>query len=277
MTTKGKGRKRRNARNSDRHVLYQESVQAPETDSRFLSRYFKRMTGQPLRRFREDFCGTATLSCHVVQLHRSNRALGVDLDGPTLAWARHHNLSQLDEDQRCRVQLVRGDVLDVRRPRVQMIAAMNFSYFVFKTRETLGAYLANGLRSLEPGGLLLLDVWGGSETQVEQEERRRIDGFTYVWDQHSFDPLTYHTECRIHFEFPDHSRIRDAFVYDWRLWTIPELRELMLEAGFTGVQILWEATDRETGEGNGVFRKVTRGDADDAWIAYIVGQRPSRS
>ena len=28
------------ARNADKHYLYQESVQAPDTDSRFFSRYF---------------------------------------------------------------------------------------------------------------------------------------------------------------------------------------------------------------------------------------------
>ncbi len=160
MPGRSRSRKRRTARNSDRHVLYQDSVQAPENDSRFLSRYFKRVTGQPLRHFREDFCGTAILSCHFVRLHRSNRAVGVDLDRPTLRWAEQHNLSQLDESQRSRVQLVQGDVVAVLRPRVQMIAAMNFSYCVFKTRDEMRAYLANGVRSLRPGGLMLLDVWG---------------------------------------------------------------------------------------------------------------------
>jgi hypothetical protein len=108
---------------------------------------------------------------------------------------------------------------------------------------------------------------------VEQEEKREVDGFTYVWDQRNFDPLTYHADCRIHFEFSDGSRMRNAFIYDWRLWTLPELRELMELAGFTGIHVLWEATERATGEGNGVFRKVTRGDADEAWIAYIVGAK----
>ncbi len=269
-------RKRRTARNSDKHVLYEESVQAPDTDSQFLSRYFKKVSGEPLRSFREDFCGTATLSSHFVRLHRDNRALGVDLDKKTLDWARHHNLSELDDGQLSRLQLVQGNVLSVRRPLVQMTAAMNFSYCVFKTRDDLQTYLTNAFRSLKPGGLMLMDVWGGSETQVEQEEKREVDGFTYVWDQRSFDPLTYHADCRIHFEFSDGSRMRNAFIYDWRLWTLPELRELMGLAGFTGIHVLWEATERATGEGNGVFRKVTRGDADEAWIAYIVGEKKTK-
>ena len=68
--------------------------------------------------------------------------------------------------------------------------------------------------------------------------------------------------------------MRNAFVYDWRLWTIPELREIMQEAGFVDIHILWEGTERDTGEGNGVFRRVKRGDPDEAWIAFVVGRKP---
>jgi SAM-dependent methyltransferase len=229
-----------------------------------------------MRRFREDFCGTALLSCEVVARHRENHALGVDLDGPTLDWAREHNLSRLTEHQRRRVQLVQADVLDVRQPRADLIAALNFSYCVFKTRPELLAYARNAHRSLVDGGMFLVDAWGGSETQVLQAEERQVDGdngsaFTYIWDQTEFDPVSYSTTCRIHFEFRDGSRIRNAFVYDWRLWTMPELREVFEEAGFRDVHVLWEGTDRDTMEGNGVFRRVQRGDPDPSWIAYVVG------
>lgn len=269
MTRRGK---RLTARTADKHALYTLAVQAPDTDARFLSRHFRRLTGRPLRLLREDFCGTAALSCAFVRLHRGNRALGVDLDRATLDWGRRHHLAALRPDQRARVHLVQADVLDVRRPRADMVAAMNFSYSVFKTRSALRAYFANARRSLAEDGVILVDVWGGSQTQVVQEEEREIDGFTYVWDQHDFDPLTYHTICKIHFRFPDGSVLRNAFVYDWRLWTIPELREVMEEVGFRDVHVLWESTDLATGEGNGVFRKVRRGHPDDAWIAYVVAR-----
>ena len=118
------------------------------------------------------------------------------------------------------------------------------------------------------------DAWGGSETQEVQEEEREQEGFSYIWDQDDFDPLTYNTICKIHFEFEDGSRMRNAFVYDWRLWTLPELREIMDEAGFVDVHVLWEGTELDTGEGNGVFRRVKRGDPDEAWIAYVVGSKP---
>ena len=53
-----------------------------------------------------------------------------------------------------------------------------------------------------------------------------------------------------------------------------DLREVMEETGFEDVHVLWEGTDRETEEGNGVFRRVKKGEACEAWIAYVVGQRP---
>ncbi|MHC5072709.1 MAG: class I SAM-dependent methyltransferase, partial [Planctomycetota bacterium] len=197
-----------------------------------------------------------------------------DLHGPTLAWGRKHNLAKLNEDQQRRVTLLQNNVLEVQRPQADMIAAMNFSYSVFKTRKEITAYVKNAYRTLKKGGVLLMDIWGGSETQILQEEERDQDGFSYIWDQDDFDPLTYNITCKIHFGFEDGSRLRNAFVYDWRLWTVPELREVMTEAGFQDIHVLWEGTERKTGEGNGVFRRVKRGEPDEAWIAYVVGSKP---
>ena len=52
---------------ADPHDLYQKSVQSPENDMELLSGYFQEYTGQPLRQFREDFCGTAYLSSYFVR------------------------------------------------------------------------------------------------------------------------------------------------------------------------------------------------------------------
>jgi SAM-dependent methyltransferase len=265
------------ARTADRHILYQESVQSPEEDARFFSRYYRKETGRPLRWFREDFCGTALLSCEFVRLNPDNHAVGVDLHAPTLAWARTHNVSRLTDEQKRRVRLLRGNVLDVNRPRVEATAALNFSYSVFKTREELARYIRNVYKGLRPGGLFFIDAWGGGQTQFIMQERRRLHGFTYVWDQAGFDPITHHILCKIHFEFRDGTRMRNAFLYDWRLWTLPEIRELMIDAGFRDVHVLWEGTNRKTRKGNGIFRRVERGGEEEAWVAYVVGQRPERS
>jgi len=270
-------RGRLTARNADRHVLYQEAVQAPESDAAFFARYFRKCTGQPLRLFREDFCGTAALACWFVKLHAQNRALAIDQHRPTLAWGRRHNVRRLlNAEQQQRLRLVLADVRRVHRPLAQVIAAVNFSYSVFHSRRELAGYVRHCYRALRPGGMLFLDAWGGGMVQRECTDRRRNHGFDYLWEQRSFDPISHRIDCRIHFQFRDGSRLRSAFAYDWRLWTLPELRELFAEAGFQDVHVLWECTDERTHTGNGVFRRKDRGDADPAWITYVVGHKPQR-
>jgi SAM-dependent methyltransferase len=262
------------ARTADRHVLYQRSVQAPETDAAFYDRWFRRYAKRPLRVLREDFCGTAALAVEHVRRHRDNRAIGVDLHWPTLAWGRIHNVrTRLDAEQQRRLTLLQRNVLDVRRPLADAILALNFSYSVFKTRAQLAAYIRNCHRSLRPGGMLFVDAWGGPDVLRIQTDRTRHKGFVYEWEQRGYDPISHEIECAIHFAFPDGTRLRDAFVYDWRLWTLAELRELFEEAGFRGVEVLWEATDTSTGTGNGVFYRCERGGMDEAWIAIVLGQK----
>ncbi len=74
--------------------------------------------------------------------------------------------------------------------------------------------------------------------------------------------------CHIHFAFPDGSRLQQAFSYQWRLWTLPEIRELLAEAGFGRVVCYWQGWDAE-GEADGVFEPADRADADAGWICYI--------
>ena len=50
----------------------------------------------------------------------------------------------------------------------------------------------------------------------------------------------------------------------------------MTEAGFMDVHVLWEGTLADTRSGNGVFRRKEIGDADSAWIVYVVGRKPLR-
>jgi len=66
--------------------------------------------------------------------------------------------------------------------------------------------------------------------------------------------------------------MKKAFTYEWRLWTAPEILEVLAEAGFTKSKIYWEGSD-EDGDGNGVFTPEDKGEADLAWIAYIVAEK----
>ena len=263
----------RTAETADRHELYEKSVQNTESEIDFVDQVWNERRGRHAVSLREDFCGTAQTSVEWVLRRDDNRAIGVDLDEEVVAWGRDRNQGRLDEDQTSRFNIVIGDVLSTELEPVETVLAMNFSYYLFKTRESLRGYFKTVHAGLADDGIFFMDAYGGSESFEEMEEERNFDGFTYVWDQHSYNPVTGDVVNKIHFRFPDGTEMSDAFIYEWRLWTLPELQELLVEAGFSKVTVYWEGTDDETEEGDGVFVPTTEGEACAGWIAYIVAEK----
>lgn len=257
------------AQRADKYVCYQQSVQEPEADIPLIERVFRRHRGRAPRSLREDFCGTASFASAWVRRHRHNTAVGIDLDPEPLAWGTRHNLAALTPDQQARIKLVEGDVRDVGHEPVDVTVAFNFSFFLFETRSEMLRYFRAARATLGGEGILFLDAYGGGQAMEHQREEVEFDDFTYVWEQHSFDPISHRGVNYIHFEFPDGSRLPRAFRYAWRLWTLPELRELLEEAGFGKIEVYWEGTDRKTGEGNDIFSLRHRAEGDPAWICYL--------
>ena len=261
------------AAKADRHELYELSVQAPETDAATLAKLYKKLRKRHAVSLREDFCGTAVLSLAWVRSRPGRTAVGIDLDQPTLDWGLAKRIEPAAPEVAQRIELHRANVLDGVGPKVDVTAALNFSYMVFQQRKDMLAYFQAARSMLVDDGVFILDLLGGWGSMGEETNRRRVKGFKYVWQQRSFDPLTHHFTCAIEFEFPDGSRIEDAFFYDWRLWTSPELRDLLYDAGFSKVHLMWERTD-EDGEGNGKFYEPTEEvDNDESWWTFIVAEK----
>ena len=262
------------AQRADRHICYQKSVQAVDAEIDFVDETYATLRKRKAALLREDFCGTAFTSCEWVARRRGNRAIGVDLDEATLAWGIEHNLSKLTPDQRGRIELVRDNVITARVPNVDIVLAMNFSYFLLTDRVILREYFTHVRRTLRPGGLFMLDCYGGWESFKVVKDRRKINrDMTYIWDQASFDPISGMATCHIHFTFSDGSRLNKAFSYTWRMWTLPEVREVLAEAGFTRSTVYWEGEDKKTREGDGNFKPVEKAENEPAWITYIVAER----
>jgi len=257
---------------ADRYDLYLRSVQSPDHEVDFFRKAYKRTYGGVPKILREDFCGTAAVCCEWVRGHPERRALGVDIDPVPLAWGREHNMERVPVVARERVTLLRDDARRVRGPKADIVAAQNFSFQCFTTRPELKRYFKAAHGNLARRGLLVLDLMGGSEVlEEDREEVKSFRGYKYVWHQKRFDPITHHCEYFIHFRFPDGSALEKAFHYRWRLWSIPEVSELLVEAGFRRVDIYWESTDRRTGRGNDVYRRRKHASSDAAWVCYVIG------
>lgn len=264
------------AAQADPHRLYERAVQCAEAEVDFFIDRFQRLRGRPARFLREDFCGSAAVCCEWVRRDRRNRAVGIDIDPAVLDWARVHNLSRLSDGAAKRIALRREDVLLAETGQPDIIAAMNFSYWLFDRRASLLDYLRRVRAQLAEDGVLFLDAYGGYDAFREIVEERAIDdeegSFTYIWEQASYNPISGAMLCHIHFAFADGSRLERAFSYRWRLWTLPELRELLAEAGFRRVICYWQGWT-ENGEPDGVFEPAEQADADAGWICYISAER----
>lgn len=291
-----KGRPVASGRMLDRFDLYELCVQAPMLMARFLEAVHGR---KPLV-LREDFSGGGALCKawvrsglvvsaaspageRIAQAGRGvpgrllpgRRAIAVDLDPEPLRRLRGFD----------RILPVRADV---RRSthRADIIAALNFPLGYFHDRPALVHYLRLSRRRLNPRGVFVGDIYGGTSAFEVCSKGRDLRGpegerIRYTWEQRSADVLTGRVSNSIHFTIrtPGNVReLRDAFTYDWRLWSIPELRDAFQEAGFGTVEVY----DQNAGAIDHLGRLHVRPVRDGAelgrdedggdWVVYVVGR-----
>ena len=268
-----KRKKKSMAAGADSHRLYEKAVQAVDADYDFLDATFKKLRGRRAHLLREDFCGTAAMCCEWVRRRKGNFAIGVDNDKEVLRWGKKHNLGKLKVSAGKRVRLIQSDVRHVDTEAVDIVLAMNFSYQLFKQRSALLDYFRCVREALVDDGVFFIDAFGGYDAYREICEPRECDGFTYIWDQASYNPINGEMTCHIHFSFPDGSKMKRAFSYNWRLWTLPEISEILEEAGYSKVLVHWEGTDKKTGQGNGIYKPSLKGDADPGWVCYLSAEK----
>ncbi|MEM6460049.1 MAG: class I SAM-dependent methyltransferase, partial [Planctomycetota bacterium] len=254
------------AERADKYVCYQKSVQEPEHEVAFFEQAFKEVYRRKPVRLREDFCGTFAVCCEWVKSSPKRTALGVDLDPEPLAWGKANNLDKLTDAQRKRVRLLEQDVRKRNRPAADVLAAQNFSFWLFKTRDALRDYFKVARSNLAVEGLLVMDMMGGGECFEEDHADVRTiakgkKGFKYIWTQETYNPVTADATFSIAFKFKDGSRLEPAFAYDWRFWTIPEVRELLAEAGFSDSRVYWEVVT-DDGEETGDWEHVDDAPSD---------------
>lgn len=257
----------------DRHELYERAVQSPAMQARFL----RALLG-PMQRghvtLGEDFSAAGAIARAFLALSPEHRAVCVDLD--PVALGRLAEL--LDPSLHSALTIRHADVLDTNDP-VDILAALNFSLCEIHDRPGLVGYLRNAGARLNPGGLFVADLYGGIDAMsVGESEEELPGGVRYVWEQRAADPLTGRVVNAMHFHLPAGRTLRDAFVYHWRLWTVPELRDAMTEAGFTSTEV----HDRLGGaiDSDGAIHPLPVTDPDEldeTFVVYVVARAGVRT
>lgn len=265
----------------DKFRLYELCAQAPSRDCKVLAAIHGGEGKSAPRILGEDFCGTAALSRAWVHLGGKHLAIAVDHDAATLAKAHHH----------ARIGLIRADVMAVREP-VDLIAVLNFSIGERRDRDALVQYLRHARSRLRAGGCFVCDIYGGGDAfltgtidqQVPAPDGSRI---TYSWEQRTSDPLHGRVTCAMHFRvrpaagakigkrLPQSKSyaLRDAFVYDWRLWSIAELRDAMSDAGFAEIEVFPRRPDAVDGQGQFHILPVEdSAELGNSYSVYVVGR-----
>ena len=256
----------------DKYKYYEASVQNTGADVDFINETYKKIRGKGPKLLREDFCGTGKLMCDWVEQSPEHMAFGLDLDPEPVEYGKKNHLSKLTQDQQKRVSFHLQDVLKSKEFSADVTVAFNFSYFIFKEREVLKKYFKNVKKSLKKNGIFILDLFGGPESMTILEEETEHDEFSYFWDCDKFNPITNECLFGIHFKPKGEKKKRFAFTYDWRMWGMSELVDLLKEVGFENVRTYWEE-DGDDDEGNGVFYETKDAENCDSWVTYIVAHQ----
>ncbi|KAL2328475.1 hypothetical protein Fmac_021902 [Flemingia macrophylla] len=163
-----------------------------------------------------------------------------------------------------------------------IVCAFNYSCCCLHKRADLVLYFKHARDALSTkGGIFVMDLYGGTSSENKLRLQRRFPNFTYVWEQTEFDIIQRKTRISLHFNLKKEQRkLRHAFSYSWRLWTLPEIRDCLEEAGFRSVHF-WirempDTTEIMRTEGFGAGKNVKYEEAtsfrqQDSWNAYIVG------
>ena len=255
--------------------LYEICVQSPKHVVDLL----RAIHGQEPTLLGEDFAGSGAVSRAWVTLSDRHRAWCVDRDATALARC----------DGADRISARVGDVAQ-EASTVDAIWVGNFSIGYHHDRPSLMGYLRHVRSRLETNGVFVCDTYGGESAFILGEVHRyhqlpkhlAPDGtggwrVRYTWEQREADPLTGMVTNALHFRIERAGVIEDelidAFIYRWRLWSVPELRDAMREAGYASTAVYGQLPEAVDGEGRPYIRPIDDADElDDSFIVCVAGR-----
>lgn len=258
---------------------YELCVQSP----RHVAAFLRAAHGNEPDHLREEFCGTAAVSRRWAG--EGGRAVAIDFDEPTLARAAELAATSGVSP---RIRFRHDDCIRPTQPTASdaadIIFVGNFSIGYIHTRTDLLEFLhrtrdilSRGLGGFG-GGIFACDTYGGAGAFrlggiQRQHPGRAGEVIHYTWVHEAADPATSMVRNSISFRVVKDGEVVQewprAFVYEWRLWSIVELREAMLEAGFTGVEVY---KDVNVAPGERPRPAVDSSDYGDDWIVMLVAR-----
>jgi SAM-dependent methyltransferase len=258
-----------------RYECYEHAVQNPPA----LVPLLRAIHAGPCTKLGEDFCGSAALSRAWCAMVPRGRAMGVDLDPEAIEQARRSN------GRSRAITLVQADVLklpaSVRSSRHDVIFVGNFSIGELHTRKKLVQYLRGVRARLSKGGVFVCDTYGGETAFARGSFKRVHEGprgtrIHYTWQQRRADALTGMVENALHFRVERAGEIvqdlTDAFVYRWRLWSVPELRDAMSEAGLRATEVYEQLPDAVDADGRAHVMPVSGEELEGSFIVCVAGR-----
>ncbi len=255
---------------AEKYRLYESAVQCFENDINFINQEFKKEFGKLPKFLREDFGGTGAMACGWVKQGKDRQARAIDLDDDPIKYGIENHYAALTTSEKRRMEYIKGNVLDQYEFVPDVIVAFNFSYFIFKSRKALLEYFTQVRKSLKSDGAFFLDIFGGTEARQLLEEETEHEEFTYIWDCDSYNPLTDDCLYYIHFKtHADKKLHKKVFTYDWRMWGLPEITDILIDAGFSKVETYWEGEDGK-GSGDGNFYRTKNAGNCESWVTYLM-------
>ncbi|MBX3389922.1 MAG: hypothetical protein KF691_10765 [Phycisphaeraceae bacterium] len=257
--------------------LYELCVTEPSRLIRFLGAAH----GRKPKLLREDFSGSGALARAWAASSRARRAIAVDIDpGVLTRAAAHPRVTPLVAD--AKTAMARADI----------VAATNFPIGYQHSRAALMQYLRNVRKSLNRDGVFVCDLYGGRDAfspgKIVQMLRApttspwRGELVEYAFEQRAADPATGLVLDALHFRVFKKSgktrrhdfELNDAFVYHWRLWSLPELIDALTEAGFRSVEVHDRLGDAIDSSGKLHLRPCdSENPLDENWVVYILARR----
>lgn len=264
-------------RSVNRFDLYQLAVQSCDIQVRFL----RALHANEPQVLADDFSGPAGLARAWLTLNDRYAAVATDTDDIPLAHAFVRTAEDLGNATLRRLALQRASVLEAGG-HADIIAALNFAVCELPSRQQLVTYFRHAQFRLNSQGIIVIDTYAGpsafdtgSYTQIIETPAGEL---TYQWEQRAADPMSGRVSNSIHITLPTGEHLEDLFVYDWRLWSVPEIREALREANFRHTEVHIDYGQALDGDGNPMPEAVAHDNepsgvpGDEDLVAYVVGR-----